>query len=86
MLLNLGGTNPSIVITILCIYCNNFFHIATKFLKERVSVCNLCKDQWASCGVRGEEIQGPNSFFPTCQSHRCTYHLIKKQGILEGRL
>lgn len=69
--------------------CNNFFHTATIFLQERVSVSNLCKEHWASCGVRGKEMQDPNSFysfFPTCQSPRCTYSLIKKREILEGSL
>lgn len=57
MLLNLGGTNHIVIMTILYIYCNNFFHMATTFLEERVSVSNLCQDWWASGGVREEEMQ-----------------------------
>ena len=57
MLLNLGGIKHLTVITILYIYCNNFSHMETKFLQERIPVSNLCQDQWAGGGIREEEIQ-----------------------------
>lgn len=51
--------------------------MATKYLEERVSVSNLCKDHWSGSGTRGGEMQGPHFLFTSFQSHRHMYHLIR---------